>query len=964
MVGRTVQLVQLRTAFDTAVDGAPATVLLGGEAGVGKTRLVTEFAADAVARGARVVVGQCVDVAGDGLSYAPVAGALRDLAAQLGAARLMEVAGPGRSALAGLLPELGVEPNDVAAGQGRLFETVTGLLEQAATDQPLVVIIEDLHWADRSTRQLLQFVVRALNSARVLLVGTYRTDEMVRTHPLRTLLAELERIRTVRRVEVPRLTEEEVGEQLAGLIGETPDRGIVRRVHARSEGVPFLVEQLAGLDAGADLPESLRDLLLVRVERLSPDAQQLVRLLAVGRTRVGHDLLAAVADRDADTLDASLREAVSANLLRVDGDGYAFRHALVREVVHDDLLPGEHARLHSRYAATLEERAASGDPAGRGVMAEVAHHWSCAHEQEKSFVASLRAATEARATAAHAETQHNLERALELWDRIRDPEQQAGVDHVELLARAGSAANNAGEMERALALVDAAVEEAQATPSVGAQRLARLLAFQGNLLGELGRPGAGELIRRGLDLLPAEPPTPMRARLMQKLGARMMMEGRLEEAVEVSQQARALAQATGEAEAEFRSHVILGPSQVQLGQVDDGLATLRTAGELAAGRPEWLVNYHINLSDALHLLGRYSEAVDVARSGIDHTRRIGLVRTLGAMLTGNTIEPLLALGDWDTAGRLIARGIELDPPGRHGWQILRLQAWLALWRGDVAAATRTADEIRHRETGRHPGPQYVLALAQTWSEVAIVRGEPDRAWAEIIAAVDASPRPQPGYDLPLLATAAWALELRGGLGDNGAVDDAARADAAGLRARLDAIGDWGPAALWRGLADAHLAGLDGPAPDAWTRVLDEVDAAGGPAHLRPYAGYRLAQAQVTLGDREAAAATLRQAADDADRLGAGLVSGWIADLGRRARLGSPATAGPDRDGPLSALTDREREVLRLVAAGRSNRQIGAELFISAKTASVHVSNILAKLGVSGRGEAAAVAHRAGLVDAG
>nr|WP_233552857.1 response regulator transcription factor [Jiangella rhizosphaerae] len=230
------------------------------------------------------------------------------------------------------------------------------------------------------------------------------------------------------------------------------------------------------------------------------------------------------------------------------------------------------------------------------------------------------------------------------------------------------------------------------------------------------------------------------------------------------------------------------------------------------------------------------------------------------------------------------------------------------------------------------------------------------------AAIDASPGRQFGYELPLLAAAGWALEARAGAG---APPAEIEAEAAWLRERLQPIGDWGPAPVWTPVIRAHLAGLDGPAPDAWRAALDAVDAAEGPAHLRPFAAYRLGEAYVLLGDRAGAEEPLRRAAADADALGAGLIRRWIDDLVRRARLGlppSPSGSGHGAAGAFPALTDREREVLRLVAAGRSNRQIGEELFISTKTASVHVSNILAKLGVSGRGEAAALAHREGLLD--
>ncbi|WP_158564264.1 ATP-binding protein [Jiangella anatolica] len=960
MVGRVDQLDGLRSALAAATAGTPAMVVLGGEAGVGKTRLVTEFAAEAERGGARVVVGQCVNLGGDGLAYAPITGALRELAGQLGADALLTAAGPGRAALAGLLPELsggdGDGPPD-GTSPGRVYEAVTGLLEQVAADRPLVLVLEDLHWADRSTRQLLGFAVRALSTARLLIVGTYRSDELSRDHPLRRLLAELERIRTVHRIDLPRLTEEEVADQLAGLAGTRPDARAVRRIHARSEGVPFFVEQLADLDDGTSLPESLRDLLLIRVEQLSDDSQRLVRLLAVGNDRVGHDLLAAVADLGADDLDRTLREAVSANVLRVDGDGYAFRHALVREAVHDDLLPGEHARLHALYAATLERRPSP----GRGVTAEAAHHWFCAHEHEKSFAASLRAAAEARALAAYDEAQRNFERALELWDQVPEAAAEAGLDHAELLARTASAASNAGEVERALALVEASLAEVRAAgDAVEPSRLARLLGFRGTLLSELGRPGATREVERALELIPADPPTPQRARLLQKYVSRLMMDGRQADALALGREAAALAHRTGETESEFRAYVVLGPSLVHSGHVDEGLEALETAHRLAGDRPEWLVSYHINMSDSLHLLGRYTEAAEVAREGIDRARSVGLARTLGTMMAGNAAEPLMALGHWEKAERMVARALLLDPPGRHVWHLTGLRSWLALWRGDVEAASGFAALVRERLAGHDPGPQYVLPATRAGAEAALGRGEPDLAWRLITGAVDATPGQQYGYVLPLLAAAGWALEARAHSGD--ATADDVEAGTAWLRDRLAPIGDWGPAPVWTPVIRAHLAGLAGPAPDAWRAALDSVEAAEGPVHLRPFAGYRLAEAYVRLDDRAAAEEPLRRAADEADRLGAGLVRRWIDGLARRARLGLPPS-GPDGPGAaFPALTDREREVLRLVAAGRSNRQIGEELFISAKTASVHVSNILAKLGVSGRGEAAARAHREGLLE--
>ncbi|HEU0214536.1 MAG TPA: AAA family ATPase [Jiangellaceae bacterium] len=954
IVGRAGELGQLRSALAAARTGQPVTVLLGGEAGIGKTRLVGEFTAEAADAGALVIVGQSVEIGGDGLPFGPVVGAMRDLVDHLGAEFALENAGPGRGALAGLLPELGVATGPSDDARGRLLEVVTVLLERAAAERTVVLVLEDLHWADGSTRDLLRFVVRALGSARVLVIGTFRTDEIHRAHPLRPFLAELDRVRSVRRIDLPRLTRSEVGEQLQGILGRRPGADLVARVYRRSDGVPFFVEELAGVELeqrGGALPDSLRDLLLVRVERVSDRTQDVLRLLATGGLRVDHAVLSAVAELDSVALDDALREAVSANIVRVDGEGYAFRHALLREVLHDDLLPGAHARLHTRYAEVLEvhpEAVSTGSAA-----AEIAHHWYAAHDMTRAFDASLRAADEAQRSYAHAEVQRMLERALALWNQMPDPVATTGGDRADLLTRAASAATDAGELERALALVDAALDEVDATAEP--LRRADLLEQRAKLLSENGRPEATAVVQSALDLVPAEPPSAARARLLQMLSSRFLMEGRIDQAGQVAVEAIAAARAVGEIEAEFRGHNILAPSMVQLGRVDEGLATFDAARELAGDVPRRLVGYYINSSDSLHLLGRHAEAAQVAREGLDRAREIGLARSLGAMLAGNTAEPLLALGKWDEAERLISRALELDPPVRHVWHLLTLRAWLSTWRGDLDDAALSLDEARSRMTRRTPGPQYELPLARVGGELSLARGDAEAAWTEISAALKEPRQGVPGYDLPLMSVAARALAARSGSGSD--VDAGIRR----VREVVDGIGEWGPAPIWRSVVEAEVAGGTGADPAPWREVVALVESMAGPRHLGAYGNYRLGAALAGRGDREAASEPLRAAAAMADDLGARLVRHWVDDLARRAhiRLLDDVSSLPDRS---HGLTSREREVLRLVAAGSSNRQIGEALFISTKTASVHVSNILAKLGVTGRGEAAAIAHREGLVD--
>lgn len=951
LVGRTSELDELRAAYElTATTGSPVTVLLGGEAGVGKTRLVTEFATESRAAGARVVFGQCVELGESGIPYAPVASALRELAAELGPERFLELAGPGRDAVFRLLPELGSDSaGDIDGGQGQLFEVVTVLLEQVSADRPLVLVVEDVHWADRSTADLLRFVVRALGPARVLLILTFRSDEVGRGHKLRPVLAELERLRSVQRADLPRLTWQEVDELLTALLGRPAAPADVGRIYERSEGNPFFVEELLHAESTSSLPDTLRDVLLVRSEQLSDQAQETLRVLAVGGNRVAHDLLAEVSALSTAELDAALREGVTANVIQVDGEGYAFRHALMREALHDDVLPGAHGRLHAAYADALEKRPELVPSASASI--EVAYHWYAAHEQERAFSAALQAASDASRAYAHADALRMLEKALELWDRVPNPKEVSGGNRFALLERAARTASDAGELDRSLALADAALNE----PDIEPADAARLLDQKARAVSELMRPDALDVIRNALERIPDDPTLKPRAELLAKLAARHMLDGCHQEALDVSVIALEAAELSGSESARFRGHQIRGSVLTSLGRIDEGSAEFEITRELASNDPRVSVGYYINYSDALDKLGRYAEAVQVARDGVKIAHDVGLARSLGSMLTGNAAEPMLALGEWDEAEQLVVRALELEPPDKHYLALLTLRAWLYLQRGQVAEAGLALNEVKNRTAGRKPGPQYDVPRAAGFAELALAQGDPVAAWDHVRASLDEPRDFIEKHDLPLLAVGARAVSQRLRTGDR-----AAEADAVRVRDLAASAGRWGNAEVWLSLIQAELDGDAGDDPETWQAAIDRLAAAEGPAHLVPYTRYRLAEAQVARGDRDAAATALAEAADHADRLGAALVRREIDDLSRRARLPLTSAAA---DAPREfGLTTREREVLSLIAVGRSNREIGEALFISTKTASVHVSNILGKLDVGSRGEAAAAAHRHGLVD--
>src|SRR4051794_32889451 len=442
LIGRAAELAELEAALAEAADGRPSLAFVAGESGVGKSRLVAELAGPA---GARIAVGECVELGDEELPYAPIVTGLptlaragdpapRGLPRRRGSGPATRLPGLGGGARGG-----GEGPH----GQPRLFEALLTLLDQLGREQPFALVLEDIHWADRSTRAFLVFLARSLWTERVLVIATYRSDELHRRHPLRPLLAELERDTRSRRIELARLSREELGDLLVDILGGAADAELLERLYARSEGNPLFTEELlaARLDGRGGLPSTLRDALMVRIERLSQPAQEVLRVLSAGRM-LSHDVLAQASGLGGAELRAVVREAAESNVIVADQRGrYQFRHALLREVVHDDLLPGEHSELHLALARALEHQAAETgeDPL---ITAGIAHHYLQAGAQREALVASVRAADAAERVHAHGEAGALLERALELWPRVPDAATASGCDRDDLLRRAGRALIN------------------------------------------------------------------------------------------------------------------------------------------------------------------------------------------------------------------------------------------------------------------------------------------------------------------------------------------------------------------------------------------------------------------------------------------------------------------------------------------------------------------------------------------
>jgi DNA-binding CsgD family transcriptional regulator len=970
-----------------AAGGAPAVALIAGEAGVGKTRLISELAGRASEAGFIVLTGQCIELGAEGLPLAPLVDALRTLARGTRPEVLAEVLGPAAPSLARLLPELAPEPpgrppaGDLQVAQ--LLELVLGLLGRLSARQPVLFVVEDLHWADQSTLDLTAFLVRSLRDARVMLVITYRSDELHRRHPLRPLLTGWERARSVDRMELRRFDRGEVTAQLAAILGTDPAPGVCDVVFDRSGGNAYLVEELAGVVRGegdpADLPPSLRDVLLSRVDALSADARRLLRTASVAGRTVPERLLAEVSGLAEPELFAALREAVESHLLQVDsrGNGYAFRHALTRDAVYEDMLPGERVRLHAAYGTALSrDRGLAGDEAA--LPAALAHHWYAALDLPRALPAAIEAARHAMTSYAPAEARHHLERALVIWPRVDDAEQRTGIDQVEVTRLAAEAAFRSGAVDRSVSLF----ADALAGLPDGSDPVRRALLLEQLAQAQLDSGRMTEALaplEQALALLPEGQTTRAHAVVLGSLARSAMRGLEFESAADLAKRAVAAAEAAGAKDVEADVTITLGSVSSYLGSPEAGIGPLRTGVRLALDLdiPATALRGYINLSDVLELLGRHEEAAQAAEAGIALAKRAGLARTLGSYLIGNQAEPLVRLGRWAEADRLIAEGLNALPEGVFAATLLELRAEIAAMRGRYADAAGDLREVR-RALGDTTDVQF--ALPMRYADALIALGRSDLAAArDTVAAglADGTGHWAGRYAWPLL----W-LGMRVEADEVTRARDRREEVPAGTAQRCAELGEIAarlPAQApssrgYQALTAAEQARAAGFGEiEAWSAAVAAAERAD---ELYPlaYALLRLAEAHSAAGSREAAARAVRRAHATAERSGAVPIAAEAAALARRARLSlDPETMQapePSVDGspPVPAdelarfgLTDREREVLLLLAAGRSNPEIARSLFISAKTASVHVSNILAKLGVSGRVEAAAVAHRLGVV---
>jgi DNA-binding CsgD family transcriptional regulator/tetratricopeptide (TPR) repeat protein len=967
-VGRDEELAALTDALRRAQDGDGAAVLIAGEAGIGKSRLVAELEARAVDAGARVLVGECVDLPDAELPFAPVIAALRPLVRGRTEPELDALLGPARTELARLLPEVGPAPaGDETPSQGRLFEVLHGVLGREGAAQPVVLVLEDIHWADRSTRDLLQFLVRNQRGERLAIVATYRSDEIHPDHPLRAVVGELQRSPRVERLELRRFTREELATQLEGILGESPEPSLLERILERSQGNAFFAEELVAAADGGGLPESLRDALLVRLQRLGGAALGVVRAAAVAGRSVDHRLLAAVAGLPAAELGAAIREAVDQQLLVGEGMTYRFRHALLREAVYADLLPAERATLHAALAAALDAHPELGAPA------ELAHHSGAAGDDERALGAWVRAGREAERVRGTAEAHQHFEHALALWERVAEPERVAGIARAELLRRAADDAYLGGAQARAAELCRMALDELD----VDAEPVAAALLYErlGRYVETAGAGGAGalEAYRRAVALMPAEPPSAERALVLAAEGQQLMLTGHPEESRQRCEEAIAVARAAGARAEEGHALNTLGCNLFYLGDGAGAEARLREAQAIAreAGDAEELARTYVNLAETLDESGRTEDGLRLGLEGARVAREHGLERSYMLWILPGAATRAIKLGRMDDADRWTAESAALPGTGTSVILVGDARGRLELRRGSFDVAARHLS-MAH-EAGRSAGyPMRLAPSAAALAELELWRGAPEAALEFVTETLgNAQGREYLNYTGEVRAVGARAhADLAQHARARREEERAARhaAEARALADRFDELlrtsfplGE--PPLPVRGLAAqtrAEAARADHEV-EPWEAVIAAYEELGYPFEVA-YARWRLAEALLEGdGDRERAAGALQAAHATAAELGAAPLVGELEALARRARVPLGAVAAePASSSADLGLTEREVEVLRLLVDGRTNREIGAELFITAKTVSAHLSHIFTKLGVSNRAEAAAAAHRLGL----
>ncbi len=917
----------MAAAYARAQAGQAQIVLVTGSAGIGKTTLVEDLSASAAT--AQVLTGESAPLAGAALAYGPFVAALRDHAGWL-------------------LDE--DHPGDMLTQRHRLFLRVLEVLTGLAAQAPVLLVLEDLHWADESSRELLDFLAVRLREQPIMVVTTLRDDEL--SGGTKRWLAELERRPRVVCLHLAPLTPAEIGEVVADLLPRQASEDSRAAVISAAEGNPLYARELASAGPGR-MPASITDAVLAKAAGVTPETRALIDQVSVADGGMSHDLLAATVTLPEADMLAAARAAVDSGLLVSDGEGYAFGHALIRQVIYAQILPGDRRLLHRRLAEALAGRRGS-DP---GLLAR---HWHLAGSQERAAAAAVLAARHAVSVRAYPEAAKNYALAIELATWL--PE--AGPDLLEAAARAASWA---GDSEQAATwAAEALAWPGSAAPADRARRLERLGRYRWEM-GDL--KAAVEATGQAMVVLEAEPPSRLQARVLAALATWRMLLGELDAARPLAVQAVAVAQQIG-ADAE-RAHGLgtLGIITAQQNDLDGGLADLRSAFTLAvrAGSVEDTVRAAANRVYLLYRVGRFAEAIEVAHAGRSALAGMGAPPAITTGIGNNAAAALVASGRWAEADLLLAELVAESTTNLTRYhQVIQLE--LAVGRGEAERAADLAATLRRSpDDPRLLGSLHACLAEQALSvdDLAVAALEVVDGLAALAGAAMAEEEirllaagARLAADLALLPSAARPP----GIPDGWEQLAATFAESAGLIVAEHGEGQPDLAAFGAMVAAEEARRLGNDARATWRSVAETWHTAGWP-HREAYARLREAAAALKAGRREQASRALTACQALAAELQAAPLLAQADGLARRARLTAGAAHPARAAEPATRfdLTDRELEILGCLVRGDSNRQIARALFISDRTVAVHVSRILDKLGVRNRTEAATVGARLGLV---
>ncbi len=943
VVGRGDELAVLQRAVAGAAEGQPAIVLVSGEAGIGKSTLLFEAARLA---GTELYLGRCVHVGGDAIPLAPMVDLVRQVQRGREVGQLHSLQRLSELAISG------------AGRVGDVFTLALQLVGELGGAGPVLVGFDDLQWGDPATWDLFEHIARNLVDERIVLVGAYRADEVARDPDMRRRAAELSRVAGVERVMLAGLDRNAVAVHAAAVLGIPPPPSLVDELVRRGQGNPFFTEQLVAAHVAGDaIPALLSELLAADIASLEPAGRHVLAALATVGRETDPELLAAVVELDEAATEAAVRAAIEARLVVVDPatDVYRFRHPLIGEVAYGTALPTERRRLHRAVASALQADPRLGLTATDGA-GELAFHFDRGGDEPAAFEALFAAADSAELIAPATCLAH-LERIFELWERHATPAHQPQL--VSRLWQAADLAHATGHNERAVALARRALE-------LGAPPEGRAWAFErlGRFLWSSGlMEESAATYAHAADLVDTDPGHNAAGAALTYGGLAQaeLMFCRFDRAEHWANRALAAAD-PHDAASRSAGLRVLGVVETLSSEVDTGLEDCRAAVDDRLPPHRWALA-NAMLAMILFDVGHTEEGLSVAQDGAALSQRAGFETSFGTFHCGVAARCLVRLGRWEEADNILAGVGSLESTPIGAIQLDAAGAPLAARRGRLEAAAELAERLR-----RHPADPFSQAIIETaLVDVHLAAKQWDRAVDIASRALNPKPDTAPRFVARftaglVTATVERTLDM---LARQEAVDVDAILIDLGRRmevARADP-GSGSPAAAANiAIAEAMITRLRDSDPAAFAQAAVAAERIGD-AWLTAAARLHEADAAARAGAAAQAVDAVRAAWNTATALGARTLVDDIEALARRARISLHAPAVPvlgESDAVRLGLTSREAEVLTLVAGGKTNREIGAELYVSEKTASVHVSNILRKLGVSSRVDAAAIAQRVGV----